>query len=362
MLLITTEERATPFFKKYKNTVAFSLAKGAKGITDDDGKIIANYETLGFLPDEDTINGIKAGDIKLKKVIKDAKKAIASPSMDDAGISLGMAQVITMLTSNRKAPVVMVIIEDEDDPARNKILKKYIKAVFEMFGITPVKVKKIKKAKLLKGRKKKVRDAVTRFNYKTKGCRLSKRGADLKKLILCFYELELRQSGMAGMQVSDLDREETKACVKNLLRTFTATNLQAIESKKICKRLAKKDKAAVEAYDELRDILGTMEGGYELPKVKYGQKKKKGKAVGPKMDVKKFEKFFLGKDKKSVKKAKKNRPALIIVYGHILARLLDFEIGSKEYNAHMKSVCEPFGADFVKAYVAAANAYVKGNA
>ena len=206
-----------------------------------------------------------------------------------------------------------------------------------------------------KGKKKKVVERVTRFNNNVKGCRLSKDGADLKKLLLCFYELELRQSGMNSVKDYDaadkfFDGDETKACVKNLLRSFTATNLQFIADKKTCKRLAKKDKAAVDAYEELREILGTIDGAPDLPKAKYGQRKKKGKAIGAKMKTKKFVKYF---------EKKKHRPVLLLIYGHILARLLDFEVGTKEYNSHMKAVCEPFGSDFAKAYVAASNAFSK---
>ena len=380
MLLITNEAAATKMFKKYKNTVAFSLAKNAKGLKDEDGTIIANYETLSFLPDEDTINGLKDGSIKLKKTIREVKKAIKNPSMDDAGISLGVAQLLTMLTANRKAPVVMVIIEDETDPARNKILVRFIKEVLGIFlknlftkkgrtiltsfagsigivGIAPVTMRKVKKAKIFKGKKKKIATKVTRFNESTKGCRMSKDGAELKKLLLCFYELELRQSGMAITGDTDVrrlfDRDETRACVKNLLRVFTATNLQSIASKKICKRLAKKDKRSVKAYKELREILGSIDGVKKLPKVKYGQKKKKGKAIKAKMNTKKFVKFF---EKKS------NRPMLLLIYGHILVRLLDYAVGSKEYNAHMKAVCEPFGSDFAKSFIAAANAFDKAQA
>lgn len=357
MLLITNEAAATKMFKKYKNTVAFSLAKNAKGLKDEDGTIIANYETLSFLPDEDTINGLKDGSIKLKKTIKEVKKAIKNPSMDDAGISLGVAQLLTMLTANRKAPVVMVIIEDETDPARNKILVRFIKEVLGIFGIVPVKMRKVKKAKIFKGKKKKIATKVTRFNESTKGCRMSKDGAELKKLLLCFYELELRQSGMAITGDTDVrrlfDRDETRACVKNLLRVFTATNLQSIASKKICKRLAKKDKRSVKAYKKLREILGSIDGVKKLPAVKYGQKKKKGKAIKAKMNTKKFVKFF---EKKS------NRPMLLLIYGHILVRLLDYAVGSKEYNAHMKAVCEPFGSDFAKSFIAAANAFDKAQA
>ena len=290
--------------------------------------------------------------MKLNKLIKKVTKAIKSPNMDDAGISLGVAQLLTMLTANRKTPVVMVIIEDEEDPERTKILTKFIGKILKIFGIKPINMKAIKKSKLFKGKKKKVVEKVTRFNNNVKGCRLSKDGADLKKLLLCFYELELRQSGMSNLKNSDpyhfFDREETRACVKNLLRTFTATNLQYIDQKKICKRLSDKDKAAVKAYKELRKILMTMETPTKLPKVEYGQKKKKGKAIGAKMKTKKFVKFF--------EKKKKNRSLLIPIYGHILARLLDYNVGEKEYNSHMKSVFEPFGSDVAKSYIAAANA------
>ena len=84
-------------FAKYKNVAAFSLAKGLTGSTVDDRNI--EYEKLNFLPDDDTINAIKAGEMSLKKVIKRAIKAIEQPSMDDAIIGLGVTQLITLVST-----------------------------------------------------------------------------------------------------------------------------------------------------------------------------------------------------------------------------------------------------------------------
>lgn len=344
MIVITNEEKALKIASKYRHTVAFSLAKGAKGIKDESGKIVLNYTALGFLPTEDEINAVKAGDISLKKLIKQATKAIKKPTMDNASVSLSVAQLITMITSNRKAPVIMVLIPDETDEARNKILIKYVLAVLKIFGLTPAKNKALKKAKLFKGKRRKVVTKVIKFNNSADGQRMSKKGADLKKMLLTFYELELRQSSMSQLKVATLDGDETRLAVKNLLRTFTATNLQDIAKKKTCKELAHKDKVATKAYKELRDILKTMD--IKLPKAEYGQKKKGKKAVGAKMDTKKFIKFFA---------KKKRRTLLILIYGHILARIL--ELDTKEYNSHMKSVVANFDPEFAKAFIEAVKAY-----
>lgn len=353
MVFILNEQKATQIFEKYRNVAAFTLSKGLKGISNND--IEVSYEKLTFLPDEDTINAIKAGDKKLKKVIKDAVKALHRPSMDDAAVGLGMTQLVNIITSNRKhkrGPAVLVFVYDDEDLARNKIMIKYLTALFAEFGLGVVTKGKIVK-KLFKKRKKS-KDNVIKFIRNQKGMTMNKKGVELKKLNTLFYELELRQSALSNMtDVRDMSKDTQALCVKSLVKVYSAENLQNVGNKKVAKRLAKKDKTAVRAYKDLREILSTLDAGKKLPKVAYGQKKKKGKAVGRKLDAKKFVKFF-GK--------KKNRSYLLLVYAHTLAVLLGLDIGSKDYNSYMKKVCSIFdNEDFGKEFVSAATNYAKGN-
>lgn len=337
-------------FAKYKNVAAFTLAKGLTGTTIEDRQI--DYDKLAFLPDDDTINAIKAGDMKLKKVIKDAVKAVQSPSMDNAVIGLGVTQLITLITANRKSrkgEVVVAFIEDEEDPKRNKILVQYLTAILNLFGIEPLTKGKTIKA-LFKKRKNAKDKVIGYVNKKKNHCTLSTNGAALKKMNMIFYELELRQAAMEGLDLRDLDKAAVKSCVNTLISIYTADNLRYVK-KKVAKRLAKKDKAAVNAYKELCEILKLIDERIKMPKVKYGQNKKKGKATGAKMDVKKFKKFFSKKG---------NRRMLIPIYGHTLGLLLGMEIGTKEYNNHMKGVCSVFGGDFGKQFTTAASEYAKG--
>lgn len=351
MVFILKEADATRIFEKYRNAAAFTLSKGLKGISNND--IEVSYEKLSFLPDEDTVNAIKAGDKKLKKVIKAAVKALHRPSMDDAAVGLGMTQLVNIITSNRKhkrGPAVLVFVYDDEDPARNKIMIKYLKALFAEFGLTAINKSKVVK-KIFKKRKK-AKDNVIRFAKNNKGMTLSRKGVSLKKLNTIFYEMELRQTALSGLSdVRDLSKDTVNNCVKTLVKVYSAENLQFAD-KKTAKRLAKKDKTAVRAYKDLRKILKQLDAKCKMPSVDYGQKKKKGKAVGRKMDSKKFIKFFT---------KKKNRSYLLLIYAHTLAILLGLDIGSKEYNSYMKKVCNIFdNEDFGKEFVAAATAYAKG--
>lgn len=342
-------------FAKYRNVAAFSLSKSLTGTTVDDREI--EYEKLSFLPDDDTINGIKNGDLSLKKVIEKGVKAIRKPNpkkTDRAIVGLGVAQLITLITSRRKSrrgEIVVAFIEDEGDPARNKILKKYLKAILKQFGIKPLTDEKTIK-RLFKKRKK-AKECVAAYVNKNKSCcTLSTKGAKRKKMLCIFYEIELRQAAMDGLDLRDLDKDAVKSCIDTLISVYTADNLRYVNAK-MGEKLAKKDKIAADAYDSLRHILRLIDPNLKMPKVEFGQKKKKKKAVGPKMDVKKFKKFYAKKG---------NRQMLIPIYAHTLAILVGMTIGSKEYNNHMKSVCSVFAGDFAKQFVTAASEYAKAQA
>ena len=146
MIIFTTEEKATPIFEKYPSCAAFTLSKTAKKVTVDGVEV--SYDKLSFVPDEDTINAIKDGAKSLKKVIRAAVNALKAPQKDTAHIGIGMTQMMNIITANRKSkkgPAVIVFLVDESDEVRTKILTKYLKALFEVFGLTPVKPKDVKK-------------------------------------------------------------------------------------------------------------------------------------------------------------------------------------------------------------------------
>jgi len=351
MIFITSEAKATKIFKKYKNVVAFSFAKNPKAPTFDDPKLKIEYEAIPFLPSEDDINAVKAGDLKLKKVIKEAIKALNNPKAENALIGVGMTQFVNLLAIGRKSkngPTVIVFIKDENDEQRTKILTKYVEALIAEYGLKAAPNKMIKK--LFKGKKKKVIKAVAGANN-AKGNVLNNRGNQLKKMNMIFYEVELRQASLSNISDGHLSRDEAKSCIKGLLEMYTGNNLEHV-SKKVGKRLAKRDKNAVKAYKDLRAILRTIDPDLKAPKVDYGHKRK-GKKVGKvKMDIKKFASYY---EKGS------HRGALLLIYGHTVAILSGLELGSSDYNKHMKGVCKIFDDGLDKAYLDAVKAYAKAN-
>lgn len=352
MVFILNEEKAKKIFENYKNVAAFSLG-ASKGISIDG--IDVSYEHLTFLPDNDTVNGIINGDLKLKKVIKKAVKALKKPKLDDVeniSIGLGMAQLITIITDNRKSkrgPAVLVFVTDEENAERNKIMVKYLTALLEEFGIKPITSAKVVN-KLFKKKGKKAVNKVLKFISEEKGCRLSGKGTELKRSLYIMYEMELRQSAMSGLDLSELDGNAAEMATKTMLKIYTGENLKSVSSKDMAKTLAKKDKAAVKSYNALRDILLSIDPAFKLPKVKYGYNKKKKVATKPKMDRKKFKKFF---------EKKKNRSFIMLVFGHTVATNLGLEIGSKEYNTHMKGICNQGAFRDAKEFATAATAYAK---
>ncbi|MCM1230272.1 MAG: hypothetical protein NC489_09065 [Ruminococcus flavefaciens] len=370
MIIIAKEAKVADVFANYKNAVAFSTTPAKKGCQIADKTI--GYEQLNFLPSNDDINAIKNGEKKLKKIIKDAVKALKDPKAEGAAtIGLNMGMLITAATSDRRnknGPPVLVFILDDEDDIRNKVIKKFLKALFAEFGIKPVKTEKVKKLfkvskkklkKANKGRKKKdrqkpkglVKGRIIEFESEKKNkCGLSNKGLELKKNLLRYYDIELRQLAATKLGATDLNGATAQSWAKSLVRTYSAENIKELSSKKYAKLLAKKDKKAAKYYNELRDILRSMDGDMKLPKVEFGQKKKKGKAKGAKFDTKKFVKFYT---------RYRNRGYLLLVFGHTMLRLLGAEIGSKEYNQQMTIVCNNIGVDgFTKLYKTAAAAYV----
>jgi hypothetical protein len=100
MVFVLEERYARMIFKKYhKNVVAFGL-NGSKGFVEDEMKV--PYQRLACMPDLDEINGVVAGQIKGKKIISNALKALHKPSMETAEIGITMAQLVNIISPEHR--------------------------------------------------------------------------------------------------------------------------------------------------------------------------------------------------------------------------------------------------------------------
>lgn len=362
MVFILKQDVAERIFKgKYRNVAAFTLGKKKGGVTSGDLEV--EYAKLNFLPDEDTINAVVEGDMSAKKLCAAAVKALRNPGKDMYEVGIGMSQLINILTSPEKkgGPNILVFVEDEENPARNKVIVKYITALFETFGISPVTKEKVVK-RLFKKRKTAPKRVAAFMNDK-EYCRVSKKGLEIMRRNRIFFDIEMRVVGMTEMRPEDLSSKSVHNLIKTLLKMLSNQNLRLIdemgldkkETKKACKRLRKKNERIFDAYCVLNDILNsaysnTNDMGNLLPKVKFGSDKK-GKA---KLNQKKFVKFF---------EKRRNRDLLMTVYLHIASVLIGLNPGESDYNKHMtNALSNVYESDKVKAFIASAKAYAKSTA
>jgi hypothetical protein len=371
MVFVLKEKAARKVFDKYENVAAFTLGK-SKGINDEELEI--TYSKLPFTPDEDTLNGIVDGTVKAKKVIKDAVKALHKPSTDSEtyNVCITMAQLVNILypegkknqtkKAKKRGPNIIVFVLDDNDEndkatkVKAKFLTKYVAALFAEFGIEVITDTKVVK-KVFTGKKKKVVQRVSTFVANNKRVRINDKGHQLKKTLITFYAIELRQSALKGIEADDLSRNSIKTLLKTLIDTYTNDNMRVTagtskkEMKRTCKQLKKKNKAAVEAYEEFTEIMAVVNPDLKLPKVKNGYKGKK-----PKMNVNKFVNWFTKKGKKSGRIA-----VLLMIYAHTAAVLVGAEPGTSEYTKTMTNVVKSIGldADFSKAFINAAKGQAK---
>lgn len=374
MIIITTQSKSHMIFEKYNTNIAAFTTGKSKGIKDADIEI--SFAKLHILPDEDDVNAVINGDLKDKKVIKAAVKSLMRPSMENKDLCIAMAQIVNMVSMDRKMTkkevknikrhgpnVIVIVLEDaNDDPiikAKNKFYKKYLEAVFGVFGIEPVSDEKVLKKLFKKGKSKKVVNRVANFIRANDKVRVNGKGAKHKKMLFGFYAVELQQAAMYNLATNDQfnpSRQDKETLVKTILDVYTNDNFRVLADmkdgkklKKTIKALKEKNKVAVDAYNEFVEVLNIAMGtDMGMPKVKNGYEKKKGKK-GPKMKVKKFVKFF-------TRKKCTNFDILELLYAHTSLALCDVAVGAKEYNKVMSTVINYAGFDenFSKAYVAAA--------
>lgn len=374
MIIVTTNHNARNIFEKYDTNIAAFTTGKSKGINDADIQI--DFAKLHILPDEDVVNAVLNGDMKAKKVIKKAKKALTNPTMDQKDLCIEMAQIVNIVSSDRKmskkeiknirkhGPNVIVIVLDDpgDDPIakkRNKFYTEYLVELFSCFGISVITQNKILKKLFNKGGRKKVVRRVAEFIRENDAVRVNAKGMRLKKLLMGFFAVELRQAAIFNMGSMtngiDISKHDRDVLLKTLLDVYTnnnfkvAADLKKKKMKKILKALKEKNKVACKAYNTFSELLNTAMGvDMDMPEVKNGYKEKKGESV-PKMKVEKFIKYF-------TKKKYTNFDIMMLLYAHTSLALCDVVIGSKEYNKVMSTAIGYVGFEesFSKAFIAAA--------
>lgn len=365
MVFMLHENQAARVFDRYKDVAAFSLGK-KKGYSENGLEI--NYGQLeGLLPDTDIINGVVSGDIPAKTPIKQAVKALRQPHKEDNELlCIAMTMIINMVDPEKVArkknkkqtmtPAVVVFVYDDEcvadanGEARIKFLRKYLSALFGEFGLEVFTSTKLVK-KLFKGKRKDVLKKVA--HYKShKGASVSSKGAALKKLLLHYYAIELHQTVLSKVNIEDMSGRDVVNLVHDLIYAYTNDNLRVSaafdkkkDRKKICKLMRAKNKAAVDAYNDLRNILQLMKlpEVKKMPKAKSGYKGKKKDKY--KMDVEKFEKFFT---------KNRNRTILALVYAHTAAMIT--HLSSASYGKRITKTLRDTGID-AKEFLAAAKTY-----
>lgn len=411
MIMIVKESKARNIFKAYSEIAAFSLGTGSKGYEDAENGINISYKKAGFLPSNDTINGVVEGDLKGNKIIKKVKKSImtdvGNPKKGDFNrVAMGIGIVLNMIKDNTDVPenkskkqmkkwekshapnIIVFVLPDADDAKtkkRNKFLVNYIVELFSLFGLYVLHTKKdIKNANKnlfkIKGKgKKKIEKSIQRNAVRVRrfietnadnGMAMDEAGEELFQAIRLFYSTEYIYLSMDNSkELIDLKRGRAKELCDHLISCFTGRinviYLRDVVPGKLWKKewgpaMAKKNKMQVAWYEECSEILSRLGDEFTLPKVKFGNTKKskkkwsksgKGKDLEAKMKTKKFIKFFTDSD---------NRPLLRLVYAHIVSRTFGLEIGSSEYNRNMtNSINVDLPADFSKAFISAAKAYAK---
>ena len=352
MFIICNEEKARKIFEAdYKNTVVFGLGKTTKGYVFEDGSRI-NYERVNFLPDEDTINGIIAGDIKLKKALKDVKKAIKKPSTKtDQTIGLAVAQLMSVVGGGSKKPIVVVFVTDPEgtNDDRTKVVVKFLKKVLKCFKIKPLT--KGKAIKEIFKKPKKVVKRILEYIGDHKKVALHVDGSNVRKNLIAYYEVELRFAGLAGRTIDDVDKKTAKTWAKTMYNIVSGENLLGLgkDDMKVGKAILKKDKKIVDAWADFRDIIksSAIKTG-KLPKIKFGQKKDEdGKPIGGKCSKKKL---------KALAKKDSTRWVLPVFFAHVLMTIsLGYKAGTKEYNKGIKSILEGYDKELYNAYTESVN-------
>lgn len=399
MIILCKESLAKKIFATYRNVAALSLGTNKKGFSENGLEI--TYDKINFLPDADTLNGFIDGSINFKKYLKKDIKALYNPNTDKQNLVLSAVQMASIVSDTKNANIIVFVTDDIDDTdpdaaiklRKLKFMKKYIAGIMGEFGLrivdspkeikaifgfdkkTNKKIEKVldtdassmtkKQRKKRKELRKDVEGRVMKTLSKAKkdsGLRISRKGYILKKRLMTFYSIEIRQHSLSNIDYSRIGGNQLRNIAKSLAAVYTNDNLKEIDSmadtkkeaNKLAKTLAKKNKRAYKAYQELRDIvnlIGSDDKVWKMFKVKYGYKNGKSANGKPKMDVKDFVDFYT---------KRKHAPMMAIIFAHTAFKSFDVGPGDKEYEKYMRGIIRNvMGDEAAEVFIKASKDYAK---
>lgn len=395
MVFICRETDAAKTVFRYKHVAAFSLSKKPKKGFMVDGKPILSYDKATFTPDEDDINRVINGDIKPKKLINNAIKAMRNPAKaDDLKKLISATAIMNIILSGDNYSAIVFVLDDEvntpEEKAREKFLVKYITAIFKEFDITPITKINGKIKKIFKGKSKKISKNIDKWvrSGKSKNHLPTRKTVRYCRRLITYFAAELNQMNISIKETDDIGNRERRDLTNTLVKIFTNDNLKTIcettkkkDRDKLCKNLRKKNKVAYQTYKDTRKVLSVIsEGKYKLPEVEFGYPKKKDikkdkkqldklnkklkKAKGKnkkkiRKQIKRIEKINYDKPKmnvnKFVKKFSKRKMTefLQLIYMNInYVQLAKTPMGSQEWaDGIKKHLVDAFGKEFATAFI-----------
>lgn len=368
MVLYIHENKAVKLFKKCKADATVTVLSTDRSMVACDfggKKGSVNYVyPENLYPSVDDLQGYMRGDISAKSIIKKMVRALTKPKKEATPLQLEASVMVNLLNSPQNRGNILVFIrpngDDQESRKLDKFFKKYIEALFDIFGVEVMT--KLKKS-YLKGSKSEVTKRLRQLAL-TKG-KLSKIGRyRLNVLHACRYvdiqckTLDEYTFSEGELEINKRTRSKFADRFARLLipRQYVEMFDGAIERwpskkdmKSIHKMLVKQAKESAELYNEYRNfVVGT--GIDRVPNLPKLTKKIRKKGMTKKQAVK-FIKFYT---------KRKNFGYMIGALNHISASVNNIEIGSTAYTDMMvhahRSIQVP---EFSKAYVSACVAYRK---
>lgn len=379
MVFIMNESAAANTIFRYEKCIAIAAMPGMKKGYEIENNLSITYNKNNIIPNEDVLNAVVNGDIKAKKVIKTAIKALRNVKMENADFLTAMGSLMHLLASpnatrkNRQTQLVFVFPDPkpEDDEAvilKRKFIIRYLEAIFKYFDIEivskPKDIKKIFKIKLSKKDKKRIKkgkrpkadldDLMTasfrKFMKKHKACAPSDVTVIMTEKLRIFFEVELLSHMYNGALLEDNNLLESKrnrvGLIKALADTFNnqtmyraydyiddmgAKFIPGKETTYYYKHMRKHNQLITDTYNATVKVLREVAGS-KLPVMPFGEKPNKKK---PK------------KMKKFLKVARKEIASIGFIYT-VLQYVLDTrnEFASEEFNHDIgKYLTKYYGKD-----------------
>ena len=362
MFMFLTEKKALKLRKKYPNMGFFTTDRSNKhGVLDDEALSTVEYHYPEALyPPVDEIQAYVRGEMSIKKIIKNMKKRVEQLKHETVSTEFQMALYTILAMNDDPKTIVCFLKVGGDNEESNKLNKLYEKYIEKLLGIFGLECYDDYSKKLLKGKKKTVRNNIAK--YCVSRSTMNKHGRYRRLIISHVHYAEIQKATLESalrkttqnrdtiISVNNLSSKQLKGVTDRFMSTLSGafipyldSHVQTWPSKKIykdtMKYLRKMSKRYVESYNEYCDIVNGLElpDMKKLPKVKSPKKMKKNKKY-----VNKMVKFY---------SKRKNVPFILGAYTHIWADINGVECGSKEYNNEMTQAHRLLqNRDFAKAY------------